>query len=50
MCHWEGYDTDWDTYEPLANIPHGARELIAEFKRGLKAPASTQKRKRKSSN
>ena len=39
LCHWEGYDTDADTYEPLENIPKQARTMVNEYNASLRAAA-----------
>ena len=31
LCHWQGYGTDADSYEPLDNIPQQARGMVREF-------------------
>ena len=31
LCHWQGYSTDADTYEPLDNIPQQARAMVNQF-------------------
>ena len=33
LCHWQGYDTDYDSYEPLAHIPAQSRPMVNEFNR-----------------
>jgi hypothetical protein len=33
LCHWRGYGTDEDTFEPLVNIPQQARDMVREFNR-----------------
>ena len=41
LCHWEGYGTDGDTWEPLANIPTGskAKALIGAYNTELRKRA-----------
>ena len=31
LCHWQGYGTDVDSYEPLDNIPQQARGMVRDF-------------------
>lgn len=36
LCHWQGYGTDEDTYEPLAHIPKEARAMTNAFNAKLR--------------
>ena len=47
LCHWEGYDTDVDTYEPLENIPKQARAMIKEYNNTLRAAAPAPSKRAK---
>ena len=48
LCHWEGYDTDADTWEPHANVPTGskAKALIRDYNKKL---SNDKKREREES-
>ena len=36
LCHWCGYDSDADTWEPLCNIPSQARHMVTAFNSSLR--------------
>ena len=42
LCHWQGYGTDDDTYEPLENIPKESRVMINEYNKRLREEQGSQ--------
>ena len=41
LCHWKGYSSDFDTWEPLVNIPAQSREMVNEFNAKLRVESKT---------